>query len=536
MTTAAKAKQSDGLTVRQRIRAIKQQRMRLEADDNPVVNGPKHLHFAPTLKQWDAWKALRLPKAESDWMSVQRELYPINVLFGGSKGPGKSIFCCIWAYTYAHEVIRHFNLKPAKEVPHIGWMGRKRATDFVATTLQTWQTTIPKSCYILKPATGKHPQHILIDSRVAIDYGGLDNRNDIERFNSAEYGFICPDQAEETNEDDVGVLLASRRMKLLNEATGKMEMLPYRGLFTANPRVCWLIPRFIQNPDDYHVFVPAIYKDNPYLPPGYVNTLEEAFSHRPDLLRAYRDGDWTNLSGVDQIVLQEWISAAKMRRCEQPYYKRWVSVDPARFGDDNAVILGGENMRIVRAKWLPSCGEPAVIQAAAEMSVEMGRVPIVVEEVGVCGIGDHLEDQGFEVIHYCPAGKMEKGPMELQYYNQRAAMWSRVGRYFQSGIFDTDLCATVTLFPESDDRAVQLATKKVCEQLTWPRYDFRGQKVLVQPKEEIKKEHHGVSPDFADAYVNGVGHLHILPSGDPLAIESNVENHRRLIRKYRRPA
>lgn len=522
--------------VRELIREKKAQRARHEAAENPVVNGPKHLQFNPTPRQWEAWAALRMPKSEADWAMVQKEAYPIHVLYGGGKGGGKSHVSCVWPYTYALEVIRHFDLRPEKEVPHIGWMGRKRATDFVATTLQTWQTNIPRPCYVLKPATGKHPQHILIDDRVAIDYGGLDNRGDIERFNSAEYGFIEIDQAEETNEDDVGVLLASRRMKLKNRREGRMEALPYRALLTANPRDCWLKSRFIDHPDDTHIFIPALYKDNPHLPVGYVNTLEEAFSHRPDLLRAYRDGDWTSLSGIDQIVLQEWISAAKMRRAEDPYLKRWVSVDPARFGDDLAVILGGENTRVVAAKALAYCLEPMIVQAAEEMSVQLGHVPIIVEEVGICGVGEYLEKDGFEVIRYCPSGKMTDAGMELKYYNPRSEIWSRVGRYFQTGIFDVQMCAPVSFFPESDDPMVQRAVKKVWEQLTWPRYEFRGQKVLVQPKEEIKKEHSGVSPDFADAYVNGVGHLHMIPTTDALAGESNVESHRKLIAKYRRPA
>jgi len=522
-------------TVKELIRIGKAQKVRQQVAEDPVVNGPKHLHFSPTPRQWEAWSALRMPKNDVDWGAVQREVQPINVLWGGGKGGGKSHLSCVWPYTYSLEVIRHFDLRPEKEVPHIGWIGRKRATDFVATTLQTWQAVIPNACYVLKPATGKHPQHILIDDRVAIDYGGLDNRGDIERFNSAEYGFIEIDQAEEANEDDVGVLLASRRKKLKNHRTGLMEALPYRALLTANPRDCWLKSRFIDHSDDTHLFIPALYKDNPYLPVGYVHTLEEAFSHRPDLLRAYRDGDWTSLSGVDQIILQEWISAAKMRRCEQPYTKRWVSVDPARYGDDNAVILGCENTRIIAAKALPYCGEPAVVQATEEVSIQLGRAPIIVEEVGVCGVGDYLEKDGFEVIHYCPSGKMTDAGMELKYANPRSEICSRVGRYFQTGMFDVGMCAAVTFYPESEDAMVRRATQKVSEQLTWYHYRFRGQKIYVEPKEDIKKDHHGVSPDFGDCYINGVGHLHLIPTGDGQVNESDVESHRRLIQKYRRP-
>jgi hypothetical protein len=441
----------------------------------------------------------------------------------------------VWAYTYALEVIRHFDLRPEKEVPHIGWMGRKRATDFVATTLQTWQEQVPRACYILKPATGKHPQHILIDDRVAIDYGGLDSRGDIERFNSAEYGFIILDQAEETDQDDVAVLLGSRRKRLRNNRTKEMESLPYRALFTANPRDCWLKRRFVDHADDCHIFVPALYKDNPYLPQSYVHTLEEAFAHRPDLLKAYRDGVWESLSNIDQIILQEWISKAKLRKPEQPYCKKWVSVDPARFGDDACVIIGGENTKIVAGKVLPYCGEPEIVVAAEEVSMALGKAPIIVEEVGVCGVGDYLEKDGFEVIHYCPAGKMSDAGAGLKHANPRSMAWDTVAKWMHAGLFDPQMCGVFEL-PEPREASVQRIWQKVCEQMTWPKYEFRGQKVYVQPKEDIKKEHNGVSPDFADAYVNGVVHLPLIRMTDAVGGETDIDEHRRLVKKYRRPA
>ncbi|MHC4677039.1 MAG: hypothetical protein ACYTBZ_31550 [Planctomycetota bacterium] len=74
---------------------------------------------------------------------------------------------------------------------------------------------------------------------VCIDFGGLDKQENINKFNSAEYGFIAIDQAEETSRDDVSVAQGSLRLKI------KGVPLSYKELYTANPRQCWLREEFI---------------------------------------------------------------------------------------------------------------------------------------------------------------------------------------------------------------------------------------------------------------------------------------------------
>jgi hypothetical protein len=154
--------------------------------------------------------------------------------------------------------------------------------------------------------------------------------------------------------------------------------------------------------------------------------------------------------------------------------------------------------------------------------------------VGVCGVGDQLEKDGYEVIHYCPAGKQTDAGMDLKYYNPRSRIWSTVARWMQMGIYD-EIMGGIFSLPESAEAHVRRAWQKVCEQLCWPKYEFRGQKILVENKEDIKKEHSGVSPDFAEAYVNGVGHLPSIRTTDAISAETDVESHRRLVKKYRRP-
>jgi len=125
-----------------------------------------------TERQKEAWEALADPKVR-------------RVLFGGAKGGGKSHFLCVWLFTTLWDMMIRAHLKKSANPPHVAWFGRKQAVDLTGTTLQTWREVIPEEYYRLKGATEKDPKHILIADRIALDYGGLDNQENINKFNSA---------------------------------------------------------------------------------------------------------------------------------------------------------------------------------------------------------------------------------------------------------------------------------------------------------------------------------------------------------------
>ncbi len=446
-----------------------------------------------TPKQKEAWKAL----AES---AVRRLLY------GGAKGGGKSWFLCVWIFTQVWSIMVQAGLKPSKNPPHVAWFGRKQATDLTGTTLQTWREVIPQEYYKLRGATERDPKHILIADRIAIDYGGLDKQENINKFNSAEYIIIAVDQAEEVTKDDISTVRGSLRM-VLKDPKGKPLDIPFKELYTANPRQCWLKDDFITRPKKNARFVPALPADNPYLPSSYVETLQEAFEHRPELLEAYLHGSWDALEGVDQIIKSVWLTRVMENRLYGYGKRPRLVVDTARFGDDETVIYYLEVFDILEQWIMPHCRSTEISNKMAALSKQRHDCMCVVESTGGdigAAVIDELELMGVKVLPYTPQGK----PIEEEkYFNKRAEVWSTVAKKLSRGECE------FTLDCMSDNDILKLRS-----QLCAPTYKFRNGKTLIESKEDIKVRL-GSSPDRADCWVIGqwsYEQVPLMPKDTPL--------------------
>ena len=474
-----------------------------------------------TDQQRKAWDALTNP-------GVRR------IMYGGAKGGGKSWFLCIWLFTLVWSIMVKAELKPSKNPPHVAWFGRKQATDLTGTTLQTWREIIPEEYYVLRGATEKDPKHILIANRIAIDYGGLDKQENINKFNSAEYIAIAIDQAEEVSKDDISVLRGSLRMVLKDKKNNPIKI-PFKELYTANPRQCWLKDDFILNPKSNARFIPALPSDNPYLPDDYVETLTEAFEHRPELLRAYLFGDWTAIEGAEQVIKNEWIEEMKLRTCYAPRVKRYLVCDTARFGDDECVIYLMENCEILGKKILGYSRTTDISNRLAALSNQVEQhygmknaCQIVVESIGAdlgAGVVDELVQMGKDVIVFNPSLKsmilnQQSKPI---YANLRAEAWSKAAKIMSSGVLDEETNTAA----ECKNMYQELQT-----QLCTPTYKFRNSKILIEKKEDIKKRMNR-SPDHADTYIIALWAWDMVDYADDQDDEIGYRDKRKRNRKRR---
>jgi len=419
------------------------------------------------------------PKQEQCWKAFQDD--NINsILFGGAMGGGKSYIGCLLLANYAKWVINKFSLPVTKYPIQIGFMGRNRAVDFNDTTLETWKRLIPQEYYNIRV----QDKEIVIQDKVKYAFGGLDREEDISKFSSAEFAVIFIDQAEECSRDNVAVLRSRFRLQINGEP------LPYKELYTANPKNCWLKDEFVLGNNPKKVYIPALPTENKNLPPTYMSSLREAFKHRPELLLAYIEGSWDSLEGADIVIKDIWIrDAARVTKSYIGRPKRVFGVDVARFGDDTTVCYCLDDTDI----------EDEMIFGQKDTMYTAGKIHIWAQEkhpdlIGVdviglgAGVADRLREMGDNVLDF---NSSEKAEEETKYHNLRAEMWWNTGRRFA----EKDIKLTWQGKSGED--------KDLARELSSASYTIRNGKILIEPKEKIK-ERLGRSPDKADAYIIGL--------------------------------
>ena len=421
-------------------------------------------------KQTQAWDTLANPEIR-------------EVLYGGAKGGGKSHLGCFWVAKQALKIIDVCNLSPSSDPPSIGFMGRRRGSDFRRTTLKTWKEKIPRGLYRIR----KQASEIIIAETVAIDFGGLDDQQGVNKFNSAEYCFVFMDQAEEIEEKEIDELRLSLRMKITavdDEGRSYMYTPDFKVLWTANPRQCWLKDDFILAPGTQRRYIQALPGDNPHLDSGYVPRLKEALKHRPGLLEGYLYGSWDAFEGDDQVILAKWIQNARSRTLHK-HRRTLITCDPARFGDDETVIYRLLNTGEIVDELIYGKKETTYTANRLFVMQKEFNCPVVIDIVGMPGIYDMLINMGANAIPFNGANRKLLMRAD-RHHNLRAEAFSLAGKMFCDG--------DIQLHHEDAQLDGELLT---------PTYKFRNGRILIEKKEEIKKRL-GRSPDRADAYVMGL--------------------------------
>lgn len=226
---------------------------------------------------------------------------------------------------------------------------------------------------------------------------------------------------------------------------------------------------------------------------------------RQQIAKYGRDNPWVLVnvfgrfppSSLNSLIGPDEVREAMERQYDPDAYEhmaRVLGIDVAREGDDSSVIFPRQGLVAFLPKVLRNVDS---LQGAAQASMkwgEWGAHACFIDNTG--GFGGGWIDQ-LRVLLRDPIGVhfAGKATQPGRYANKRAEMWFDMCQWIKDG-------GALPNIPE------------LVEELTAPTYAFKGDTLIIEPKESIKARI-GRSPDYADAL--GLTFAYPVARPDPLA-------------------
>ena len=205
---------------------------------------------------------------------------PIEIGMGGARGPGKS-----------HAALAQAGLDDCIRFPGLKVLFLRKLAKSAS---ESFEDLIQK--------VFKYTQHTYVPSRNRLEFpngssivlGGFNNESEIDKYLGIEYDVIILEEATQISKRKYDMLMGSLRTTKPGWRT--------RIYLTTNPGGighAWFKDKFVRSyragGEELILFIPATYKDNPFLPPEYIHYLENL---EGGLGKAWRDGDWDVFEGM----------------------------------------------------------------------------------------------------------------------------------------------------------------------------------------------------------------------------------------------
>jgi len=396
-----------------------------------------------------------------------------NVLYGGGVGGGKSWWLCAESIQLSLDY-------PGNR----GYLCRQKLTDFRISTLLDLKRYLTATVIvqdrgkqeIVELITQHHQteNYFKLYNGSIIFYGGLgDDQGGLSRLKNMTLGWYGIDQIEESTEEQWAWLQTRLRLQLPN--------IHYKALGSANPAPGWVKQKWlVDKPEDY-VFIPALPRDNPYLPKNYESNLRKSLP--VEMVSALLDGNWDAIEGGNFVFSWQELKDASVREIV-PEGDVYMGVDLAWGGsDENVAVIRQGNKVLALERWIYRKEDAA--DSITKITQLINQWNIIHKNVTIDAIsGGALVYSGRKKLNYnvTPFVAGETADDDIHYSNRRAEMYFQLQKRLHEGSIH---------IPNDRDLIAQLASIKY-------KAPQGEKKIQLVSKEEMKKEG-GHSPDRADA-------------------------------------
>lgn len=287
---------------------------------------------------------------------------PIEVGYGGARGGGKS-----------HFVLAQMGVDDCQRVPGLKCLWLRKVGKGAKESLEDLR---PRVLSRLQHRYNQTSGVITFQNGSRILSGHFKNETDVDAYLGLEYDVIAI-------EEDTTLSVAKKRMIRTCLRTSKPNWRPrlYRttnpgGVSHAEFKKTFIEP-FKRGQEQLTRFIPATFRDNPYLNPDYVKQLDQLVGWQK---RAWRDGDWDVAAGMYFSNWNDDVHVVKPFQIPDGW-RIWAAMDYgfthptaifvfAEDGDGRVYVIG----EIVRQKALPPVHARAYFAMLDRLGIDPARV------------------------------------------------------------------------------------------------------------------------------------------------------------------
>lgn len=245
------------------------------------------------------------------------------------------------------------------------------------------------------------------------------------------------------------------------------------------------------DPKQYQCFTATSYDNKSNLPLDFIQDLARMKKESPSHYRRLVMNSDEDMDTEDKVIPYSAVIEAVGRRLRPLRQKKIISCDPAEFGEDETVIYGIENGKIIKRDIFFRKELSETSDRCFDMAYAMEARNIVLDPIGIgAGLRSFMIKRASrEGIKILSADGRLKASNPQDYYNLRTEMWFKARARF----IDMTVC-----LPDDDDLLI--------EELTKVGYEIQSDKTRrVHRKDKIRKaDYLGHSPSRAECLIYGL--------------------------------